>query len=177
MSPTTTVTSRAPTDAHSSATSSSDASPRATSTSLACRLAKARAVPRPRPLDAPVITTTGDALMGPTLGAPEKRMEALTVQDAVAGTIRAPRPSRKGCRHPYPGRRIRIPGEEEQAMSTPGSRTDTDFGFRRAKRPRSIVAGPYGHPFHATVVTIPIGAWTAAVVFDIAALLGAAPHA
>ena len=62
-------------------------------------------------------------------------------------------------------------------MSTSGTRTNTDFGFRRAKRPRSIVAGPYGHPFHATVVTIPIGAWTAAVVFDIAALLGAAPHA
>jgi uncharacterized membrane protein len=62
-------------------------------------------------------------------------------------------------------------------MSTRGTRSDTDFGFRRAKRPRSIVAGPYGHPFHATVITIPIGAWTAAVVFDIAALLGAAPHA
>ncbi|WP_285114466.1 DUF2231 domain-containing protein [Leifsonia sp. fls2-241-R2A-40a] len=57
------------------------------------------------------------------------------------------------------------------------SSTDIDPGFRRAKRPRSFIAGPYGHPFHATVVTIPIGAWTAAVVFDIAALLGAAPHA
>ena len=55
--------------------------------------------------------------------------------------------------------------------------TDNDPGFRRAKRPRSVIAGPYGHPFHATVVTIPIGAWTAAVVFDIAALLGAAPGA
>ncbi|MGN7799789.1 DUF2231 domain-containing protein [Leifsonia sp. 22587] len=55
--------------------------------------------------------------------------------------------------------------------------TDTGTGFRRAKRPRSVIAGPYGHPFHATVVTIPIGAWTAAVVFDIAALLGAAPEA
>ncbi|MGO4533784.1 DUF2231 domain-containing protein [Leifsonia sp. 2MCAF36] len=54
---------------------------------------------------------------------------------------------------------------------------DTDSGFRHAKRPRSIIAGPYGHPFHAILVTIPIGAWTAAVIFDIAALLGAAPHA
>ncbi|MFP3467472.1 DUF2231 domain-containing protein [Leifsonia sp. SIMBA_070] len=54
---------------------------------------------------------------------------------------------------------------------------DIDPGFRRAKRPRVGLAGPYGHPFHATVVTIPIGAWTGAVVFDIAALLGAAPHA
>jgi uncharacterized membrane protein len=58
-------------------------------------------------------------------------------------------------------------------MTTP----DIEPGFRRAKRPRSVIAGPYGHPFHATVVTIPIGAWTAAVVFDIAALLGAAPDA
>jgi len=55
--------------------------------------------------------------------------------------------------------------------------TDSEQEFRRAKRPRSVIAGPYGHPFHATVVTIPIGAWTAAVVFDIAALLGAAPGA
>lgn len=55
--------------------------------------------------------------------------------------------------------------------------TDSDREFRRAKRPRSAIAGPYGHPFHATVVTIPIGAWTAAVVFDIAALFGAAPAA
>jgi uncharacterized membrane protein len=46
-----------------------------------------------------------------------------------------------------------------------------------AKRPRSILAGPYGHPFHATVVTIPIGAWTAAVVFDILAVCGVEPSA
>ncbi|MEW1836002.1 DUF2231 domain-containing protein [Microbacterium sp. NPDC079995] len=39
--------------------------------------------------------------------------------------------------------------------------------LRRAKRPRSPLAGPYGHPFHATAVTIPIGAWTAALVFDL----------
>ncbi|MDN4598867.1 DUF2231 domain-containing protein [Leifsonia virtsii] len=57
------------------------------------------------------------------------------------------------------------------------SATESDHGFRRAKRPRSPIAGPYGHPFHATIVTIPIGAWTAAVVFDIASLLGAAPGA
>jgi uncharacterized membrane protein len=47
----------------------------------------------------------------------------------------------------------------------------------RAKRPRSILAGPYGHPLHATVVTIPIGAWTASVVFDILALCGVEPDA
>lgn len=37
----------------------------------------------------------------------------------------------------------------------------------QAKYPRSILAGPYGHPFHAILVTIPIGTWTASIVFDI----------
>ena len=31
----------------------------------------------------------------------------------------------------------------------------------RAKRPASPVAGPYGHPFHPILVTIPIGSWVA----------------
>lgn len=44
-----------------------------------------------------------------------------------------------------------------------------DSALRRAKRPRTILAGPYGHPFHALLVTIPIGTWTASLVFDIAA--------
>lgn len=39
-----------------------------------------------------------------------------------------------------------------------------------AKRPRSIIAGPYGHPFHPIAITIPIGAWTASLVFDILGL-------
>jgi uncharacterized membrane protein len=41
--------------------------------------------------------------------------------------------------------------------------------LRAAKRPRSIIAGPYGHPFHAIAVTIPIGAWSASIVFDVTA--------
>jgi len=41
--------------------------------------------------------------------------------------------------------------------------------LRRAKRPRSLLAGPYGHPFHSLLITIPIGAWTASIVFDILA--------
>jgi uncharacterized membrane protein len=32
----------------------------------------------------------------------------------------------------------------------------------------AAVAGPYGHPFHPILVTIPIGAWVCAFVFDIA---------
>ncbi|MFC9788146.1 DUF2231 domain-containing protein [Rhodococcus sp. NPDC127528] len=39
----------------------------------------------------------------------------------------------------------------------------------RGKRPVSAgLAGPYGHPFHPILVTLPIGAWVASLVFDIA---------
>lgn len=38
----------------------------------------------------------------------------------------------------------------------------------RAKRPANALAGPYGHPLHPLLVTVPIGAWVASLVFDIA---------
>ncbi|MFJ4504435.1 DUF2231 domain-containing protein [Streptomyces sp. NPDC088864] len=39
----------------------------------------------------------------------------------------------------------------------------------QAKRPVSAaLAGPYGHPFHPMLVSVPIGAWTGSLVFDIA---------
>ena len=39
----------------------------------------------------------------------------------------------------------------------------------QAKHPASAaLAGPYGHPFHPILVTIPIGAWVTSLVFDIA---------
>jgi uncharacterized membrane protein len=38
-----------------------------------------------------------------------------------------------------------------------------------AKRPRTPLAGPYGHPFHPILVTVPIGAWVLSLAFDIAA--------
>ncbi|SEB90064.1 DUF2231 domain-containing protein [Streptomyces sp. TLI_105] len=39
----------------------------------------------------------------------------------------------------------------------------------RAKQPVSAsLAGPYGHPFHPILVTVPIGAWVGSLVFDIA---------
>lgn len=38
---------------------------------------------------------------------------------------------------------------------------------QRAKTPASAAAGPYGHPFHATVVPLPIGAWIGALVLDV----------
>ena len=49
----------------------------------------------------------------------------------------------------------------------------------RAKHPRSPLAGPYGHPFHPILVTIPIGTWTASVIFDIIGLFAedATPYA
>jgi uncharacterized membrane protein len=39
----------------------------------------------------------------------------------------------------------------------------------QAKQPVSAaLAGPYGHPFHPILVTVPIGAWVASLVFDVA---------
>jgi uncharacterized membrane protein len=52
-----------------------------------------------------------------------------------------------------------------------------DSAHERSKRPRSIIAGPYGHPFHAILVTIPIGAWIAAFVFDLVSIFGDDPSA
>ncbi|MEV4107794.1 DUF2231 domain-containing protein [Nonomuraea sp. NPDC049695] len=41
-----------------------------------------------------------------------------------------------------------------------------------AKQPVSpALAGPYGHPYHPILVTVPIGAWVSSLVFDIAAQL------
>jgi uncharacterized membrane protein len=41
--------------------------------------------------------------------------------------------------------------------------------LQQAKEPVSaVLAGPYGHPFHPILVTIPIGAWACSLVFDIA---------
>jgi uncharacterized membrane protein len=48
------------------------------------------------------------------------------------------------------------------------STPNTEAALRASKRPRSILAGPYGHPFHPLLVTIPIGTWVASLVFDIA---------
>jgi uncharacterized membrane protein len=41
-----------------------------------------------------------------------------------------------------------------------------------AKHPVTAAAGPYGHPFHPMLVTLPIGAWTMSVVFDVVRLAG-----
>jgi uncharacterized membrane protein len=44
-----------------------------------------------------------------------------------------------------------------------------DTPVRSAKQPVSaVLAGPYGHPFHPILVTVPIGTWVASLVFDLA---------
>ena len=49
-------------------------------------------------------------------------------------------------------------------------------GMRQAKQPVSaLLAGPYGHPYHPMLVTVPIGAWVASLVFDIASRLVSKP--
>jgi uncharacterized membrane protein len=46
----------------------------------------------------------------------------------------------------------------------------------QAKRPVSAsLAGPYGHPFHPILVTVPIGAWVTSLVFDIASHVVSGP--
>ena len=51
-----------------------------------------------------------------------------------------------------------------------------DVTSDRGKQPVSAaLAGPYGHPFHPILVTVPIGAWAASLVFDIASHLVADP--
>jgi uncharacterized membrane protein len=44
-----------------------------------------------------------------------------------------------------------------------------------AKRPLTPVAGPYGHPFHPLLVTVPIGAFISSFVFDVGTRVEA-PH-
>lgn len=47
---------------------------------------------------------------------------------------------------------------------------DNSTPLQRAKHPRTALAGPYGHPFHPILVTIPIGTWVASLVFDLMGL-------
>src|SRR5262245_50336710 len=65
-------------------------------------------------------------------------------------------------REPTPGR---APGH------TPGSGGDP----APAKRPVTILAGPYGHPIHPALVALPIGAWIAAFVFDLGSHVVSSP--
>jgi uncharacterized membrane protein len=48
-------------------------------------------------------------------------------------------------------------------------------GLYGAKRPTTALAGRYGHPLHPMLVTLPIGAWCASLVFDVASRVVAGP--
>jgi uncharacterized membrane protein len=64
-----------------------------------------------------------------------------------------------------------IDGSSAQGGNDMATRTEarpTDALVREAKDPVTPIAGPYGHPFHPIFVTIPIGAWICALIFDIA---------
>lgn len=47
---------------------------------------------------------------------------------------------------------------------------------RATKEPLAGIAGGYGHPVHAALVAVPIGAWVAAVLFDLGAVLTGRPY-
>jgi uncharacterized membrane protein len=51
----------------------------------------------------------------------------------------------------------------------------TPEGQQQAKHPVTVLAGPYGHPIHPILVTVPIGAWTASLIFDIASHVTSSP--
>jgi uncharacterized membrane protein len=52
-----------------------------------------------------------------------------------------------------------------------GNRATEARSFDSAKRPGTILSGPYGHPMHTILVTVPIGAWLAAFILVILGLL------
>ncbi|MGW0231632.1 DUF2231 domain-containing protein [Actinopolymorpha singaporensis] len=52
---------------------------------------------------------------------------------------------------------------------------DAGTGRLPAKRPATLVAGPYGHPLHPALVTIPIGCWVASFVFDVVSRFSSMP--
>src|SRR5215217_1900583 len=68
---------------------------------------------------------------------------------------------------------------EKEPISTreiPLGRRAMSTQLEQAKQPISAaLAGPYGHPFHPILVTVPIGAWVCSLVFDIASHVVASP--
>lgn len=57
------------------------------------------------------------------------------------------------------------------------SRTDPQQLMSGAKKPISVLSGPEGHPFHPILVTVPIGAWVASLIFDLIARQAGSPEA
>jgi uncharacterized membrane protein len=48
----------------------------------------------------------------------------------------------------------------------------TPLRMDQPKQGATKLSGPYGHPFHPILVTIPIGAWVSSLVFDITTRVG-----
>jgi uncharacterized membrane protein len=51
-----------------------------------------------------------------------------------------------------------------------------DALMQQAKQPRTPIAGSYGHPVHPIIVTLPIGAWVCAFLFDLVSFFAAGPR-
>jgi uncharacterized membrane protein len=51
-----------------------------------------------------------------------------------------------------------------------------ESSLKAPKRPLTRIAGPYAHPFHPILVTVPIGAWVASMGFDLACRLSDEPE-
>ena len=49
--------------------------------------------------------------------------------------------------------------------------------WRRAKRPLTAAAGPYGRPFHPAIVPVPLGALLCSLAFDVGSRSGGPPDA
>ena len=58
----------------------------------------------------------------------------------------------------------------EQSEQTEQAAEQAERSMRAAHRPSMAAAGPYGHPIHPMLVTIPIGAFVATLAFDIASV-------
>jgi uncharacterized membrane protein len=54
------------------------------------------------------------------------------------------------------------------AEAVPPAAGEDALAHQHSKRPLTALAGVYGHPLHPVLVPLPIGAWIAAIVFDIA---------
>ena len=51
-----------------------------------------------------------------------------------------------------------------------------DAGHLQSKKPRSPLAGSYGHPVHPIMVAVPIGAWVCSLVFDVVSYFSSEPR-
>lgn len=60
--------------------------------------------------------------------------------------------------------------------TTARDRAGVSAAHQEAKRPATSLAGPYGHPFHPILVTVPIGAWVVSMAFDVATLWSGEPE-